>query len=105
VSFTSATQAEAQALVDEVVAAGWAACGQIGGPIRSTYRWQGKVERSEEWRTVLTTTSARSVQVVARIRARHSYDTPEIMVTPVVGGDPDYLGWVVEESSVAHPPM
>jgi periplasmic divalent cation tolerance protein len=36
--------------------------------------------------------------VVGAIRSAHPYETPEIVVTPVTGGDPDYLAWVADES-------
>jgi periplasmic divalent cation tolerance protein len=79
-----------------LVADGLVACAQVGGPIRSTYRWQGGIETAEEHQLVLKTTSASAAAVVAAVRAAHPYETPEVLVTPVIGGDPDYLSWVVD---------
>jgi periplasmic divalent cation tolerance protein len=99
VTFTVDDRAVAERLVEELVAGGSVACGQVSGPIASTYRWRGAVERAEEWRADLTTTRRRAPSVVASIRSGHPYETPEVLVTPVLGGDPDYLAWIVDEAS------
>lgn len=84
----------ARALVEERLAA----CAQVQGPISSTYRWQGAVEQGTEWYCHAKTTGARLDQVIARIRALHSYVTPEIIAVPLAGGLPDYLAWVAANS-------
>lgn len=82
----------ARALVEERLAA----CAQVVGPIQSTYRWEGAVEEAEEYLVLVKTLSALSQQVVAAIRRNHSYQTPEILCTPILDGDRDYLSWVRE---------
>jgi periplasmic divalent cation tolerance protein len=32
--------------------------------------------------------------VVTAVRAVHTYETPEIVATPIVAGDPAYLAWL-----------
>jgi len=71
-----------------------AACVQVVGPISSTYRWQGGIERSREWMCVAKTNAARYPDVEAAIRELHSYDEPEIVATPIVAGSPGYLAWL-----------
>jgi periplasmic divalent cation tolerance protein len=73
-----------------------AACAQVLGPVSSTYRWQNQVERAEEWYCHLKTTLARLPALEARIRELHSYEQPEIIALPIVGGDPGYLRWIEE---------
>lgn len=76
-----------------------AACVQVMGPVRSTYRWQGTVERATEWLCVAKTSAARLDATMKRIRALHSYDVPDIVATPIVAGDPDYLAWIQTETA------
>jgi periplasmic divalent cation tolerance protein len=76
----------------------WAACAQVTGPIESTYRWEGKVEHAVEWYCHCKTTLARAPGLRARLREVHPYETPEIIVLPIVDGDPAYLRWI--EASV-----
>jgi periplasmic divalent cation tolerance protein len=73
---------------------GLAACGQVAGPIGSTYRWEGRVETAAEWYCHLKTSAARLPEALARIRRLHPYEVPEIIAVPIVAGDPDYLRWV-----------
>ena len=77
----------------------WAACAQVQGPIESTYRWEGRVERAAEWYCHLKTTRESAPGLRARLRELHPYDTPEIIALPIVDGDPDYLRWI--ETSVS----
>jgi len=73
-----------------------AACVQIVGPIRSVYRWQGKIEHSEEWLCQIKTTRERFEAVEAAILELHSYDCPEIIATPIITGSEAYLQWLGE---------
>lgn len=75
-----------------------AACAQVQGPVRSTFRWRGAIERAEEWLCVAKTTEGQVPGAIALLRALHPYDQPEILVTPVVAGDPGYLQWVRDET-------
>ena len=83
----------AAAVVDERLAA----CAQVSGPIESTYRWQGKVERATEWYCHMKTTVARAPDLQARIRELHPYDVPEIVVVALAAGDGEYVRWIGEE--------
>lgn len=81
-----------------IVDARLAACVQISGPIRSLYWWQGKVDDAREWRLLIKTTAERFPELERYIKANHSYDTPEIVVTPITAGSAEYLGWVSDET-------
>jgi periplasmic divalent cation tolerance protein len=75
----------------------------VSGPVRSTYWWQGEVVSAEEWVCTFKTTGARSGELARRVREAHSYEVPEIVVSEIAGGDPDYLSWVTEETAGADP--
>jgi len=44
------------------------------------------------------TTSTRFDELASLITEGHSYDSPEIIATPVVAGSMDYLAWVAEQT-------
>lgn len=94
---TTGSQEEADAIAMGLVEARLAACVQQT-PIRSTYRWEGKVVKDEEILLLIKTRTGLYPQVEAWITARHSYDTPEIIMLPVTDGLDDYLRWVDEET-------
>ena len=90
---------KAEALARGAVAARVAACAQISGPVTSVYRWRGAVETAAEWRVQFKTTAARYPALEKYLLDAHDYDTPEIVATPVVAGNPDYLRWLEEETA------
>ena len=86
-----------QNIGDQLVSQRLAACVQIGGPISSIYWWNDQVERGEEWICQAKTTQSLSQRVEDVVRQHHSYDEPEIIVTPIVGGSPGYLRWLSDQ--------
>jgi periplasmic divalent cation tolerance protein len=88
----------ADSLARGIVEARLGACVQIV-PIRSVYRWDNEVRVDAEWQCVVKTSAIRVDELVAHIKAHHTYDVPEVVVTAVVGGNDDYLTWVSEETS------
>jgi periplasmic divalent cation tolerance protein len=97
VTTTLPSEAEAERVARIVVEERLAACAQRQGPVRSTYRWQGKVEEATEWYVHCKTTADRAGALLARIRELHPYEVPEIIATPVVAGHAPYLKWVEEQ--------
>jgi periplasmic divalent cation tolerance protein len=88
-------------LARSVVEARLAACVQIVGPIRSLFWWEGKVDDAREWQLLMKTTTERLAELERHIKANHSYDTPEIIETEIIGGSAEYLGWVSGETRQA----
>lgn len=75
-----------------------AACVQISGPIKSVYRWKGKVETAKEWVCIIKTRKSLYKKVEKIIKAMHPYEIPEIIVTPIAQGSRDYLKWLSNET-------
>jgi periplasmic divalent cation tolerance protein len=101
VQVTTATDSrqEAATLAKSAVQQRLAACAQLVGPLASTYWWEGEIETAEEWMVVFKTTVDRFEELAGLITEVHSYDTPEIIATPVVAGSGEYLGWVKEQTA------
>lgn len=98
VSTTTDSRQAADELARGAVLARVAACGQVVGPIASTYWWRGQVETAEEWRVVFTTTLARYADLEAYLRDNHTYEVPEVLCTPVLAGNRAYLDWLTAET-------
>ncbi|MGH3713823.1 MAG: divalent-cation tolerance protein CutA [Micromonosporaceae bacterium] len=82
----------------ELVEAGLCACGQHSTQIRSVYRWQGEVHDEREARVALHTRVSLVREIVAAADERHPYDVPCVIALPVVGGNPAYVEWVLEQT-------
>jgi periplasmic divalent cation tolerance protein len=85
----------AEACATRLVAERLAACVQIDGPVSSSYRWQGRVERSEEFRCTCKTTVERAEACAAAMLQQHDYDVPEL-IRRVVTASSAYAAWVRE---------
>jgi periplasmic divalent cation tolerance protein len=83
-----------RALVEEKLAA----CSNIISPIRSIYRWQGKICDDKEALMILKTKRKLFKQVAARVEKLHSYDVPEIIAMPIIEGSSKYLSWLNKET-------
>jgi periplasmic divalent cation tolerance protein len=91
---------EADSIAAALVGERLAACVQIL-PATSLYRWQGAVERAEEWVLHIKTPSDRAGAVERRIGELHSYKVPEVIVLPIAGGSAAYLDWIATEAAAA----
>lgn len=80
-----------------------AACGQVVGPITSTYWWDGEVQAAEEWLVLFKTTEDRAEALIEHLRAAHPYDVPEVICTSITGGNPAYLTWIQQETHRQQP--
>ena len=94
--FADAEEAEriGRAVVEERLAA----CINILSPVRSIYRWQGKVESADEVAAILKTHHWNGDALIARIAELHSYEVPCIVAWPVDKVLRSYADWVEDSS-------
>ena len=95
-----ATRSAAAEMAAVLVEERLAACVQVLGPVESVYRWNGAVEHATEWLCLAKTAEPRLQALLARVRALHSYEQPEIIAMPITGADPGYLEWLRRETTV-----
>lgn len=100
VTTTADSKTHLEEIARQLVEKKLAACCQISGPATSIYRWQGKIDSADEWLCTVKTVPALVESLIVAIKEIHSYDEPEIIVTPIVGGSESYLKWIKE--SVDH---
>jgi len=93
---TAGSEEEAERIASMLLEKRLAACVQTIGPVTSRYRWEGKLERAEEWACLAKTEGALYEQVETVIRCVHSYEEPEILAIPVLAGSTGYLAWISE---------
>lgn len=96
---TAGSADEAEHIASHLVEERLAACVNVVGPVRSIYRWNGKVQRSEERLLIIKTAALSAVRVEQRVHELHSYETPEVIALPIVGGSEAYLEWLRSSST------
>ncbi len=95
---TTSSKDEAKAIAEALVSLNLVACANILDSVQSIFRWEGKLCEENEVLMVLKSVKSRLEQVVQKVRQLHSYDLPEIIALPIVGGSEDYLKWVESET-------
>ena len=97
ISTTTGTREIAERIAIELMELRLAACVQVSGPITSTFRWQGKVEDTEEWLCTMKSSRQHLPAIQDLLKRLHPYEVPELVATPIVGGSEAYLKWVDEQ--------
>jgi periplasmic divalent cation tolerance protein len=91
---TCADREQAERIAHRLVEQHLAACVNILPGVQSIYRWQGAVESAAEVLMLIKTKTDRSQEVQSAIASLHSYEVPEFLVLPVLGGSKAYLAWL-----------
>lgn len=95
---TVATHEEADIIADILLEEQKAACVNIVPTVDSRFRWEGNPESEQETMLIIKTRASLVDEVVNLVKTVHSYDVPEIIALPIIGGNPDYLQWVDNET-------
>lgn len=72
------------------------ACSNIINDMKSTFWWNGNIQKENEVLIIAKSTKALLDNIITEVRSIHSYDVPEILAIPILGGNPDYLDWITE---------
>lgn len=93
---TCAKEEEADRIATEIVTEKLAACINVIPRIRSYYIWEGKLQKDEEYLLLIKSLPGKVKKLEETIQRLHSYDIPEFIILPLIGGSEKYLGWMEE---------
>jgi periplasmic divalent cation tolerance protein len=97
VLITCGTRREAKRIASRLVERRLAACVNVlETPMRSTYRWKGRVEIAAEYLLLVKTARKLLAALRAEVERMHSYEVPEVIALPIAGGSAAYLRWLGE---------
>ena len=91
---TTNREREAKKLAAEIVEKRLAACVQIISKINSIYEWEGKIHDDQEYLLLIKTSEKLVKKLNTFVEKNHTYEVPEFLVTPIIGGSDDYLEWM-----------
>lgn len=98
---TASSRDEAETIARAMVEERLAACANIVPSVTSIFRWEGRIEMEAEVLIIMKTRRRQLDRLVERVKDLHSYEVPEIIALPVVGGSDAYLEWVRLETEPA----
>jgi periplasmic divalent cation tolerance protein len=93
---TAANKKEANRIAKELVEKRLAACVNLVSKIDSVFWWQGKVDKASEALLIIKSKKSKLERIIKLVKARHSYQVPEIIALPIIGGYKPYLRWLDE---------
>jgi len=93
---TCGSEEEALKIANALVEGQLAACVNLISPIRSIYRWEGKIWDEKEWLLVIKTQKKKFDELEKKVKSLHSYSVPEIIALPIMEGSSSYLKWLSE---------
>ena len=99
VFITTATLEEAQQISKVLLERKKVACVNIVLRVDSLFWWQDKLDSAQESLLIVKTKQSLLNEVTTLVKKIHSYDTPEVIALPIVGGNQDYLEWIGDSVS------
>ncbi len=73
------------------------ACANMLPAMQSIYRWEGNIMQEQETVILLKTAQTKCQDVISYLRKHHPYECPSILELPVIGGNPDFFTWIMQE--------
>ena len=97
VLITTVTEEEAHNIAELLLNQRISACVNIVPRVSSLFRWHGKLDSAQESLLIVKTRTSVLPTIIEMVKSAHSYEIPEIIALPIVGGNEDYLKWIDSE--------
>ena len=94
VLITAGTEEEAHKIAKLLVKERRAACVNIVPNVDSLFRWEGKIDSADESLLLVKTRASLLSEIIGLVKEVHSYQVPEIIAMPIIGGSEEYLKWL-----------
>jgi periplasmic divalent cation tolerance protein len=94
VLITAGSEEEAHKIAALLVNEKKAACVNIVPRVDSLFRWKGNIDSARESLLLVKARASLLSEIISLVKGIHSYDVPEIIALPIVGGSEDYLKWL-----------
>ena len=90
---------EAKSIGQILVGQNLAACVNLLENMTSIYKWEEKLEESQEVIMIAKTRKTLMPKLIETVNSLHSYDCPSILELPIQGGNPDFLSWIKSQTA------
>ena len=94
IMITSSSEQEAKTIIEKLLKNRLIACGNLIGPISSSFWWKDCIETSKEYLILLKSRNNLFNKIEREVLRLHSYEIPEMIVFPIIDGSKDYLKWI-----------
>lgn len=94
VLITAGSEEEAGKIARLLVREKKAACVNIVPRVDSLFRWKGKIDSARESLLLVKARASLLSEIISLVKEIHSYEVPEIIALPIIGGSEEYLKWL-----------
>ena len=91
---TTSNKKEAEKIARGLLKERLCACTNIVEKLDSLFWWKDKLEKAKESLLIVKTKKSLLPKLIKKVRSLHSYEVPEIIALPIIGGNKDYLDWL-----------
>ena len=99
VYMTAGSVEEAKSIGQILVGQNLAACVNLLENMTSIYKWEEKLEESQEVIMIAKTRKTLMPKLIETVNSLHSYDCPCLLELPIQGGNPDFLSWIESQTA------
>ena len=96
---TAGSFKEAKRIGQILVGQNLAACVNLFENMTSIYKWEEKLEESQEVIMIAKTRKTLMPKLIETVNSLHSYDCPCLLELPIQGGNPDFLSWIKSQTA------
>jgi periplasmic divalent cation tolerance protein len=96
---TYPSEEEAKKISKILIEAKLAACANIFPAHQSIYRWEGRVEESNELAVLYKTRTALFESLKDEVLKHHSYECPCIVFWPLAHGHDAFMNWIKDSTA------
>ena len=98
VYMTAGSLEEGKNIGQKLVEQNLAACVNLLENMISIYKWEDKLEESQEVMMIAKTRKSLMTKLIESVKSHHSYECPCVLELPVQGGNPEFLNWIEQET-------
>jgi len=94
VMITCSSKREAGEIKKALLEKKQSACVNILPGMKSSFWWKDKIDSCSEVLLLVKTKKNLLKEVITLVKKIHTYEVPEIIALPIIGGNKDYLKWI-----------
>lgn len=94
---TASIDEEAEKIANKLLTQRKAACVNIIPKVQSLFWWKGELDSADEAVLIVKSKASLVDEIVSLVKEAHSYEIPEVIALPLIGGNRDYLNWMSDE--------
>lgn len=99
VFITASSEKEGEKIASALLKEKLAACVNLIGGVKSSFRWKGQISTEDEVLLIAKTKDMLFESLKKRVLELHSYEVPEIIALPILAGFEKYLEWIKKETA------